>query len=216
MPNETNWQDITRRLDINEASVTDTCYPKARSKGRAIKKIGREFTIPSLTYNPLAINPAMFFSSNSINGTLITQFNYVAPANFKLLKFSINYPSASNAIGYYIRYREGNTIYRYRLPSLYSIFTDYPSVQAEPYVAQLIKKNFTVEVWAGYVTLAFITTTPAAQTITTNLLSIPANSDSIIDEFAEPDEYTRAEQASTFPEVLPTVYGPNVQWLTNT
>ena len=77
MPNETNWQDITRRLDINEASVTDTCYPKTRGKSRAIKKIPLSFTLPAVTV-PTA-NVFGYYRR------LVHQMNCVAVANFKII-----------------------------------------------------------------------------------------------------------------------------------
>lgn len=215
MPNETNWQDITRRLDITPATQTDACNHKTRARGRAIGKIPWKFNIPAVSVEPLAVVPSVF-SGNEMNGCLIAQFNYTAPSNFKLLDGRVitQTSSAANESVYAISYRVGTTVYRYRLPNRYTELLALYHLQAPVYFNQLIKANFKIEVWAGFVGTILPIESPA-NTLTTNLLITPDNSDETSDSFDPLVEMARADLDSDFPEALPTVYGDDSSWLTN-
>ena len=215
MPNETNWQDITRRLDISKASVTDTCNKKERAKGRAIKKIPYIFTVPATSFN-------MSITNLKQKGLLLAQYNYTAPASFKLLRvdsFSSD-DLVLNPPAICIRYRIGTTVYRYRLPysnsAVEAILLSSGRVQCPVYINQLIKANFTVEFWTGHIAgIAGQQFSVPAFTVETNLLMLPDNSDSLYDSFGTSESLTRADLSIAMPETLPVDYGASSTWLTN-
>lgn len=217
MPNETNWQDITRRLDISQADVTTACQHKERSKGRAIKKIPWKFTVPA-TSNDLT-------TLGIIEGCLLQQFNYTAPHSFRLLDaFMIRQFQSATVIPLVcVKWRVGSTVHRYMLPyaeSTQNIIANYNSkVQAPLYNRERILPNFTIELWSHYLNYqipSFARTVATDLTVlTTSLLSIPDNSDSLDDSFNVEETIMRATLVSTFPEALPTVTTDNSSWLTN-
>ena len=199
MPNETNWQDITRRLDINKASVTDTCNPKARAKGRAIKKIPYIFTVPATSFDMSTTNLKQ-------KGLLLAQYNYTAPAAFKVLH--ANSPTGGDFVlnppAICIRYRVGTTVYRYRLPynnsAVEAVLLSSGRVQCPVYVNQLIKANFTVEFWTGHIAgISGQQFSMPAFTVETNLLVLPDNSDSLYDSFDASESLTRAALSIAMP-----------------
>jgi hypothetical protein len=74
---------------------------------------------------------------------LVTQFNFSATKNFYLK----NRPTKPTGVNYLlcIKYRVGDTVYRYKLWTLDGVtgLDDVPL-----YAAQLIKKNFVLEIWS--------------------------------------------------------------------
>jgi len=215
MPNETNWQDITRRLDITPATQTDACNHKTRARGRAISKIPWTFTIPSITFTPNVIGSLRV-------GTLVAQFNYTAPSAFRILTPAIALQSSStNLLVACVRYRVGTTVTRYQLryqpksSELDEQTRRLCRVFCALYDGDRIQPNFTIELWAGLVTAAGAATTTAEQVITTNILAIPDNADQLTDSFGISENLSRLDLDSAFPEALPTVYGDSSTWLTN-
>jgi len=218
MPNETNWQDITRRLDINPASVTtDSPLHKARGKGRAIKKVPWTFAIPAFTYD---------VNTNGIpEGCLIGQYNYTAPKTFRMLNYELVAPlsSAPQVPLVTIKWRIGTVVTRYMLPynrSSFNIIEQWNrKVQAPMYDRQRIPINFCIEFWTHYLTYqipAFARiVTMLDSDITTGLLALPASSDSLSETFDISENIARTELVSTFPEALPTVTTENSSWITN-
>lgn len=212
MPNETNWQDITRRLDINKASVTDTCNHKERSKGRAIRKIGTEFTIPQVLVE---------YYNNGIHaaGALVHQINFTAPSAFRILSMTKSWPQifglATSPMTVCIRYRIGGTVYRYKIDTTYD-GVPYDVVQAPAYTNQRIEANFCIEFWSAQIQPGPISYGQSfAATVTINTLSIPDSSDDTGNTLDSVNTQTRADLDVAFPDTLPTVYGDNSCWLTN-
>jgi|JI10StandDraft_1071094.scaffolds.fasta_scaffold745237_2 hypothetical protein len=212
MPNETNWQDITRRLDISQADVTTACQHKERAKGRAIKKIGTEFTIPSVLVE---------YYNNGIQaaGALVHQINFTAPRAFRILGLTKTWPQffglATAPMTVCIRYRVEDVVYRYKLQTTFS-GVPYDIVQADNYTNQRIEPNFCIEFWSAQIQPGPISYGQNfAAVVAINTLSIPDNSDSIVNTFDSVNTQTRADLDVAFPDALPTVYGDNSCWLTN-
>jgi len=218
MPNETNWQDITRRLDINPASVTtDSPLHKERTKGRAIKKVNWTFDIPAFTYD---IN-----ANGILEGCLIGQYNYTAPRAFRMLNYALGAPlSAATQVPLVtIKWRVGAVVTRYMLPydrSSFNIIEQFNrKVQAPMYDRQRIPANFSIEFWTHYLNYqipAFARIVSVEDsTMVTSLLALPASSDTLSETFDIAENLARATLVSTFPEALPTVTTDNSSWLTN-
>jgi len=92
---ETNWDDITRRLDIVPASVNteeatqgQDCGNKQRGRGRAIRKVPYVFEVPAMTYSLAVVNAP-------VEGCLLKQYNYTASHAFRLLNPRLNAPITS-------------------------------------------------------------------------------------------------------------------------
>jgi hypothetical protein len=213
---ETNWQNITRRLDINQAS-RDSTYDKTRGHGRTIKKVPWAFTIPAFTYN---------VNANSIpEGCLLAQYNYTAPKAFRLLRAVIQTPqSAAPQVPLVcIKWRVGDIVHRYMLPYVYSSFNIVEQhnrkVQAPLYDEQRIPANFCIEFWTHYLIyqIPFFAriVTIEDSSMTTNLLELPDDADETEETFDIAEILPRADLVSTFDEALPTVTVSNSSWLTN-
>jgi hypothetical protein len=212
MPNETNWQDITRRLDISQASVTTACQHKERDKGRAIRKIGTEFTIPQVLVDYVA-------NGITVAGALVHQINYTAPSAFRILGLRKTWPQifglATAPMAVCIRYRVGGTVYRYKIFTTFGA-VGYDIVQAADYTNQRIEANFAIEFWSAQIQPGPVSYGQSFPTVVElNTLSIPASSNSTVNTFDSVNTQTRADLDVAFPEPLPTVYGDNSCWLTN-
>lgn len=215
MPNETNWQDITRRLDITPATQTDACNHKTRARGRAITKVPYSFIIP-------AANIDTSLTGIAQRGALVRQLNYTAPSNFKMLSWtsSLATTDISNLAIVCIRYREGGTVYRYRMHTtnetyyddILDVATGVP-VPAPLYTNQRIKANFCIEFWSSF---GFGETIDMREfTVLTNLLLLPANANTTGTTFEKLEQLERADLALAMPETLPVTYGASSSWLTN-
>lgn len=213
MPNETNWQDITRRLDISQASETDACNHKTRVRGRAIRKVNYQFTVPAVNINLTAAGVNSF-------GCLFHQFNYTAPQAFRILDWTSAQATLNltNLALVCVRWRSGNTAYRYRLmvtkdsqtENLFDNF--YAVVRAPRYAGERIGANFSIELWSYF---AGGTVILNDMIVTTGILALPDNSETRVKDIALANTVTRAQLDEPMPEVLPTTYTPNSHWLTN-
>lgn len=213
MPNETNWQDITRRLDITPATQTDACNHKTRARGRAIKKINYEFTVPAVNIN---------LTAEGVNsyGCLFHQFNYTAPQSFRILAWTSAQATLNlnNLALVCVRWRAGNVAHRYRLMVTKDSQTEtlldnfYAVVRAPRYNGERIGANFSIELWSYFSGGTVILND---MVVTTGILAIPNNADSRVQEIELANTVTRAQLDEPMPETLPIVYTPNSQWLTN-
>jgi len=214
MPNETNWQDITRRLDLNPASVTASCQNKERGKGRAIRKVNYEFIIPGVNINLGAIGVYSY-------GALFHQFNYTAPRNFRILSWTPGQATSNlvNLAVVCVRYRIGTTVHRYRLTVTNDTATEalldnfFAVVQAPRYNGELIRANFSVELWSYFAGGQPVILQDMI--VTTGLLALPSSSDTVKESIELQQTMNRAALALPMPENLPVTYDVGSQWLTN-
>ena len=216
---ETSWQNITRRLDIEQVS-RDTTFDKTKAKGRGLAKIPYTFVIPSITFTPSAQGIANGLTSK---GALIAQFNYTAPRAFRLIAPVFNPSGSSNTaiVLPAIRYRVGGTVYRYQIRSTAAstvsdeqLRRDFRTV-ADIYTNQLIKPNFSIEYYLVFSSIN-LSSTQLSTTITTNLLAIPTDADALSESFDEPVSVQRSTIHNAFPEPIPTSYVEASYWLNNT
>jgi hypothetical protein len=203
---ETSWQNITRRLDINQVS-RDTTYDKTRGKGRNITKVGWNFVVPAYTVAYSTIGPR-----------IIVQYDYTAPSAFRILNYPTIAMTSTQLYRYSvaIRYREGTTSHRWRLTKFDTSAANqgYPSTeslcsQGHPqYAGERILPNFTVEVWINFGTdmppFAFPKGLPVDITLQTNLLKLPDSVNDVGSELPLLTTYTNFGAA--FPENYPMSY----------
>jgi hypothetical protein len=211
---ETNWQDITRRLDINQADVTETCNPKPRGKGRAIGKVNYQFTIP-------AVNIDLGAAGVNSYGALFHQFNYTAPSSFRILNWTKGQATTdiTNMCLVAVRYRVGTTVYRYRLTvandsALDELFDSFFAVVRAPrYNGERIGANFSIELWSYFSSGRPVILNDI--TVTTGLLALPSSSNETEQDIPLAQTMNRAALALPMPEFLPVTYDAGSQWLTN-
>ena len=215
---ETSWQNITRRLDIVQAT-RDTTFDKTKAKGRGLAKIPYRFTVPSIRYNPTDLGLPTGFGSLAVIGSLIATFHFTAPSNFRLLHPIIPSTGATNRVLIAISYREGTTVTRYQIRNLpASIINDdimrvFMKVACPVYTNQLIKANFSIEYYS--LNLTNVTTTQPAINLDTNLLAIPADTDELYVDIPCLETVMRTDIDEAFPEPIPTAYDQSTTWITN-
>lgn len=199
-----NFENITRRLDINPASV-DSTYNKTRAKGRIIGKVPYTFTVPEFSTTTTAHTGGKI-------GCLMAQYNYTFPRSFKILKTSVVYADYSNLFPTVaIKYRIGTTVYRYYLPWSNPMV----ALPIDQYNGELIQPNFCLEYWcrlsSGFGSNYFV----QEVLVTTNLLANPTSPDELYVNTAPTESLLRATLAQAMPETLPVTYVSGSSWLTN-
>lgn len=212
---ESSWQNITRRLDINQVE-RDTTYDKSRTKGRAIRKVPLVFTIPAQT-----LTGAWKYK------TLIHQMNCTASRAFKIINIENTYDNEQGIVPscvMCIRYRVGGTVYRYRIgPSNVNAVAEAlvgdalkSAVQTTVYAGQTIQPNFVIEWWHAQA-FNFFNIKTSTLNITTNRLALPADADELNSDVLTTDatQVERDEITVALPEAIPTTYPASSQWLTN-
>lgn len=199
---ETSWQNITRRLDLNKVEK-DTTYAKSRAKGRCIKKVGTNLIIPAVTYN----------MDDRIQGLYIGQYNYTASSAFKILNVVTPVRLDGNDIAsFYIRYRVGQTTYRYALfnSGLLNV------VGSALYQQERILPNFVIEIWLGLAPAGpEVDTSYSQTTMQLNTLRLPTDADDMGSDLEPVSSVFRDDLLVAFPEDLPTTYNEACQWLDN-
>lgn len=220
------FDNITTRMDIRKSSV-DTTYDKDRSKSRAIKKVPYTVVVPSTN-----IWPYLVASGNYSNGAMFAQFNYTAPSAFRFLDAVVQGALSQYTWQYLIciKYRINQTVYRYSLPFTATSLQTFIKVQATPYTNQLIKANFSIELYHGSIGHPFLGSVTPELTFNTNLLTPPVNVNETTEsialqqtlvryELVGPIDNPTAVNAGTLctilPDVLPDVYDAGVVWLSN-
>lgn len=216
---ETSWQNITRRLDINQAS-RDTTYDKTRSAGRIIKKVPYKIVIPSVTYNPVTdFGLPAGYGSFAVFGSLLATFHFTAPSAFRLLSPIIPDTSATNRVLIAISYRVGTTVTRYQIRNLSASRINDDTmrllmkVACPLYTNQRIQPNFSIEYYSLNITN--VSTTQPEVRLTTSLLKIPTDMDELSDTIECSQTVLRNEIAQAFPESIPTTYTQDTTWITN-
>lgn len=217
---ETDWQNITRRLDINKSSRDDT-YDKSRTKGRIIKKVPYRIVVPSITYNPVTdLGLPAGFAGLSVIGSLIATFHFTAPSSFRILQKVIE-PNVGNRNGVLlaISYRVGTTVTRYQLRNRSEstinddIMRGLMKVACPLYTNERIQKNFSIEYYSLGITNASVTKLELA--IPTSLLAIPADHNEQYVDIECSQVVLRNEIDEAFPEPIPTTYTQDTTWITN-
>jgi len=217
---ETSWQNITRRLDIEQVS-RDTTFDKTKAKGRGLAKIPLKLNLPAITFTPSAIGIATANPSN--RGFLIAQFNFTVPSVFRILDAFISVPStvAANRVQVMLRYRDGLNVYRYACRTTIttsvndSTQLNFFKTNAAFYAKQALQPNFTVEYYSRGMTSVNSSTTLAAVQLTTSLLNIPTDTDELYTTLDPEEVVLRGDIDEAFPEPLPTTYPTSSQWLDN-
>jgi hypothetical protein len=166
---DTKWQDITRRLDLTLATV-DSTVDKEKAKGRAITKNRKSFVIPAYYTDHIDLGNRFMWP-----GRIAIQYNYTAPAPFRLLNservLQLQVQQKIPYCGLMLSYREGNTKVRYRLtehkeeyfwdetfvaptnPAVAANYTTRTQLNAMVghgtplYNKQRIPVNFSIELW---------------------------------------------------------------------
>lgn len=208
-----NFQQITKYLDYVRGS-RNTSRDKSRGVARPIEKLHYGFTLDAVTLDPV------------VKATLLQQVNFTMPAAFSILKVEQGSEIVARPAVMCIRYREGSTVYRYRLPSYADPSTNAladaalpftESVQAPVYAGQIIKPNFCVEYWGFYTGSGVLNSRCASWRYTTSLIVNPTTPDQV-----SPIIYTTgtvvdrsALVVTLAPEPIPTTYNTAEQWLTN-
>lgn len=216
-----DFPQIVKYLDINKAGKATTDAQggalkdrtKLISKSRAIKKLNYTFNIANAT------------GSNPGFGRIVAQYNFTAPKAFSILHVLSDRVGAHTPIEaavMCVRYRIGETVYRYMLPissilPYNDLFIDntftFP-VQASLYNNQVIKANFCIEFWC--LGVGFVNWNMGNLTIVSSLLINPVSADQKYYYPVSPlVSMNRANLVVAFPEALPTVYDANSAWLTN-
>lgn len=210
---ESQFENITRRLDLNKAS-RDTTYDKSRGRSRVIKKVGYDIYLPSVTFN--------HDNLGLVYGMYVMQLNYTMPFNFRIINMSNKFYSA---VGFTlcIRWHNGNETFRYLLRHPSDVdaqeFVTYCPVVAPLYTTQMIGANFSFEIWTGTNNMPVdndIVTN--AITFNTNRLRLPTSPDDVAstnEVIESADRDFLAINLIPGPEPIPTTY-PNLgPWLPN-
>lgn len=209
-----NWSDVTKHLDRTPGRIDteQATKPYDRRVSRAITKLNYEFVIPATSINLLALGIQQA-------GALVQQYNYTAPGPFRILSLT---PEIQQDLGVApvicIRYRVGNTVYRYRLTQfadseLEDLILSFSKINAPLYTNQRIQANFAIEFWTLVTGQDDVVT--SAMSVKTGLIRNPLDADEQSINVAALVNMDRAALKSNFPEALPTVYGANSCWLTN-
>jgi hypothetical protein len=223
MPNETNWQDITRRLDINPASVTtDSPLSKNRGRGRAIAKVPTRLVIPSITFSAVLDFGLPLYSFQP--SVILAQFNYSHTADFRLLHPVFPLLTSMTPVPFMcIRYRVGGTVYRYLIPcssaspGLSALFMQQIRLSCPLYAGQLIKKHCVIECYILTGISAANYNTYPELFFETNRLNLPSSSDEVFVDINPTVTLLRSDMTVAIvpTEAIPTTYNDNISWLTN-
>lgn len=200
-----SFNDITRRLDINPAS-RDTTNDKTLKAARGITKVGIAFEIPLLT-------------GTNLRRKILQQINYTMTAPFKIRKIIPLYDVTTFGVASLtIRFRQGQTVHRYRLDfSQSSVVRDFivnnTAVQASLYNGEVIQPNFCIEVW-GVADIGLYSFGPFD--VVTSRLRVPnTECESNYSLDIDGAVLTRADLVQPMPETLPVDYGASSVWLDN-
>lgn len=146
---------VVKYLDLRKATRDSTLVTKPLSlfKSRAIKKINTVYYFELVNS---ANTPITFWPDKHIQ--ILYQFNVTAPKDFVILN-SYEWLDLSTLGAFWrgitmvVKFREGNTVTRYRLDPIGTVNaatltgTLWPWYFGDPYAQQTIKKNFCVEMW---------------------------------------------------------------------
>lgn len=206
-----SFERVVKYLDLRKASkdTTQNTKPLTLYRGRCIKKLNIAFVVPAFN----APNPGY--------ATLFRQYNYTATKDFYVFDV-YGYNPTILVYAMCIKYRVGNTVYRYRLPvtnNSVSIALYEPllagAVQAPMYNNEVIKANFCIEFWSSAFPAAIVALAPYY--IKTNLIRNPVSASEVSDVigWSVAETMARADLDVAFPEDLPTPYASGSAWLTN-
>ena len=215
---ETPWQNITRRIDISPATI-DRTKDKERQKGRVLGRIPYVIQLPAIDFIPFDV---IDVNDPLSRGLIAMQFNGTAPLSFKLEQPQIkNYSlPIGDIVSLYIRYRVGETIYRYRLPYQDADMEFYAQqhefVQCPTYTQQSIGKYFSIEVIFGEILNEFVPIQIPAQAFTISANKIPDTPDQHFEDIVLAS-YSRTSLTTVvnLNEPIPTPYPAAMSWLSN-